>query len=90
MSAATELTDALVWLEEYNHGREGATDRAVDPISRYRAETMPAGISRADALRIAREHVEAMSTSGYQDAVKLPDKVAAVERFARFLMGEDG
>lgn len=49
-----------------------------------------AGMSRADALTAAREHVEAMSTSGrgYQDGVKLSDKVQAVDRFARFLMGE--
>ncbi|MFF1417620.1 hypothetical protein [Streptomyces sp. NPDC058280] len=48
-------------------------------------------ISRAEALAAAREHVEAMSTNsrGYQDGVKLADKVAAVESFARFLMGED-
>lgn len=45
---------------------------------------------RVAALKAAREHVEAMSTNGrgYQDGVKLSDKVAAVERFARFLMGE--
>ncbi|MCY0926232.1 hypothetical protein OTB20_08435 [Streptomyces sp. H27-H1] len=48
------------------------------------------GMSRADALKIARDHVEAMSTGarGYQDGVKLSDKVSAVDRFARFLMGE--
>ncbi|MGW2514998.1 hypothetical protein ACWC0A_37650 [Streptomyces scopuliridis] len=48
-------------------------------------------LSRVDALTMAREHVEAMSTStrGYQDGVKLADKVSAVDRFARFLMGED-
>ncbi|MER5501362.1 hypothetical protein ABT096_29735 [Streptomyces sp. NPDC002561] len=48
------------------------------------------GMSRTDALRLAREHVEAMSTNarGYQDGVKLSDKVAAMETFARFLMGE--
>jgi hypothetical protein len=47
-------------------------------------------MSRADALRMAREHVEAMSTNarGFQDGVKLADKVAAVDAFARFLMGE--
>ncbi|MEU1037681.1 hypothetical protein [Streptomyces sp. NPDC005907] len=49
-----------------------------------------AGMSRVDALKAAREHVEAMSTNGrgYQDGVKLSDKVQAVDRFARFLMGE--
>jgi hypothetical protein len=47
-------------------------------------------MSRTDALKAAREHVEAMSTNsrGYQDGVKLDDKVRAVDRFARFLMGE--
>lgn len=51
--------------------------------------TEPASMSRSDALKAAREHVEAMSTGtrGYQDA-KLSDKVQAVDRFARFLMGE--
>ncbi|MFD4234291.1 hypothetical protein [Streptomyces sp. NPDC058542] len=49
-----------------------------------------AGVSRADALRVAREHVEAMSTNsrGFQDGVRLSDKVQAVDAFARFLMGE--
>ncbi|MEV4971975.1 hypothetical protein [Streptomyces scopuliridis] len=48
-------------------------------------------LSRADALAMAREHVEAMSTGprGYQDGVKLADKVSAVDTLARFLMGED-
>lgn len=47
-------------------------------------------MTRAEALTAAREHVEAMATNtrGYQDGVRLPDKVAAVESFARFLMGE--
>ncbi|MFJ9961093.1 hypothetical protein [Streptomyces avermitilis] len=50
----------------------------------------PAAMTRPGALAAAREHIEAMSTNvrGYQDGVKLPEKVAAVERFARFLMGE--
>ncbi|MET9126914.1 hypothetical protein [Streptomyces sp. NPDC004528] len=48
------------------------------------------GVSRLDALTTAREHVEAMSTNsrGFQDGVKLSDKVQAVDRLARFLMGE--
>lgn len=48
------------------------------------------GMSRADALKLAREHVETIATGtrGYQDGVKLHDKVQAMERFARFLMGE--
>lgn len=47
-------------------------------------------MSRSDALKLACEHVEAMSTSsrGFQDGVKMHDKVQATERFARFLMGE--
>lgn len=45
---------------------------------------------RLDALRVAREHVEKLATNarGYQDGVSLRDKVNAVERLARFLMGE--
>ena len=48
-----------------------------------------ASMSRAEALETARQHVEAMSTkaNGYQD-VRLSDKVQAVDRLARFLMGE--
>jgi hypothetical protein len=60
-------------------------------LTTMRAPSTPEGaMSRADALTTAREHVEAMSTNGrgYQDGVKLADKVAAVDRFARFLMGE--
>ncbi|MFF1684492.1 MULTISPECIES: hypothetical protein [unclassified Streptomyces] len=51
---------------------------------------VPLPMSRADALKLAREHVEAMSTNsrGYQDGVKLSDKVQAMDAFARFLMGE--
>lgn len=54
------------------------------------ASTEAGGMSRVDALKEAREHVEAMSTNsrGFQDGVKLYDKVQATERFARFLMGE--
>lgn len=50
----------------------------------------PGAMSRTDALKLAREHVEVMATSsrGYQDGVKMHDKVQAMERFARFLMGE--
>jgi len=49
-------------------------------------------MTRAEALALAREHVEKMATNarGYQDGVKFADKVDAVERFARFLLdGED-
>ncbi|MFF3312480.1 hypothetical protein [Streptomyces sp. NPDC002952] len=54
------------------------------------APASDAGMSRAEALAAAREHVEAISTNsrGYQDGVKLSDKVQAIDTFARFLMGE--
>ncbi|MGW1547508.1 hypothetical protein [Streptomyces sp. NPDC002346] len=47
-------------------------------------------MTRTEALQLAREHVEAMSTNarGFQDGVKLSDKVQAMDAFARFLMGE--
>lgn len=57
------------------------------------AATTPAPVlvnmTRAEALKTAREHVEAMSmkANGYQDA-KLSDKIQAVSDLARFLMGE--
>lgn len=62
-----------------NHLEEGGAPSAVG------------GMSRADALAAAREHVEAMSTNsrGFQDGVKLSDKVQAMDAFARFLMGEN-
>jgi hypothetical protein len=58
------------------------------PATAGSAPVLP--MSRPDALKLAREHVEAMATNGrgYQDGVKLHDKVQAMERFARFLMGE--
>lgn len=45
-------------------------------------------MTHAEALTIAREHVEKMATNarGYQDGATLAGKVAAVETFARFLM----
>ncbi|MGW3072761.1 hypothetical protein [Kitasatospora sp. NPDC001132] len=48
-------------------------------------------MTRAEAMQIAILHVEKLSTSqrGYQDGVKLAERVAAVERIARFLIGED-
>ncbi|MFB7114059.1 hypothetical protein [Streptomyces sp. NPDC056291] len=72
------LKEGLQNLRELMAMRLGATSEA-------------AGMSRVDALKAAREHVEAMSTNtrGYQDGVKLSDKVSAVETFARFLMGEE-
>jgi hypothetical protein len=44
-----------------------------------------------EALAKATEHVDKLATSarGYQDGVRFPDKIAAVERLARFLMGDD-
>ncbi|WP_326812112.1 hypothetical protein [Streptomyces scopuliridis] len=64
-------------LEERDRDRVGSTDAPT--------------LSRVDALTMAREHVEAMSTGprGYQDGVKLADKVSAVDTLARFLKGED-
>jgi hypothetical protein len=48
-------------------------------------------LTRLEALLKARELVDAMATNarGYQDGVKFADKVAATERYARFLLGED-
>jgi hypothetical protein len=45
-------------------------------------------MNRTDALKVAQEHVDKLSTNirGYQDGVRFPDKVAAVEQFARFLL----
>lgn len=47
-------------------------------------------MTRLEALIKAREIVDAMATNGrgYQDGVKFSDKVAATERYARFLLGE--
>jgi membrane protein required for beta-lactamase induction len=71
----------------------GALERVYSNVQERGAEVASAAlpaISRVEALKAAREHVEAMSTNsrGYQDGVKLADKVAAMETFARFLMGE--
>ncbi|MDX2794017.1 hypothetical protein [Streptomyces scabiei] len=65
-----------------------AVGALLNAVEEQHAET--GGMSRADALKLAREHVEAMSTNarGYQDGVKLSDKVQAMDAFARFLMGE--
>lgn len=45
-------------------------------------------MTRAEALTIAREHVEKMATNarGYQDGVNFVNKVGAVDAFARFLL----
>lgn len=68
----------------------------VEEVTKLKASTETpssddGAMSRADALKLAREHVEAMSTNarGYQDGVKLSDKVEAMDVFARFLMGEN-
>lgn len=47
-------------------------------------------MERTEALKTATDHVNSLSTNarGYQDGVRFADKVAAVERLARFLMGE--
>ncbi|MFC8583214.1 hypothetical protein ACFUGD_01350 [Streptomyces sp. NPDC057217] len=85
--------------EQFNRitGDERVNDRvhiiaAVGALLNHLEEagTSVTGMTREAALNTAREHVEAMSTNtrGYQDGVKLSDKVAAVETFARFLMGE--
>lgn len=52
---------------------------------------IPVPMSREEALAKATEHVNSLSTNGrgYQDGVRFPDKVAAVERLARFLVGEE-
>ncbi|MGW6855814.1 hypothetical protein [Streptomyces xanthophaeus] len=91
MSAEEELVGALVHAETNWRGDEGATDRAMDLLARYNASRSSAPVmTRADALKTAREHVEAMATNarGYQDGVSLAGKVSAVDTFARFLMGE--
>ncbi|WP_330478666.1 hypothetical protein OG301_26675 [Streptomyces platensis] len=48
-------------------------------------------MTREEALAKATEHVNALSTNGrgYQDGVRFPDKVSAVERLARFLVGDN-
>lgn len=97
------LTDELSRVEghiDYT-GRADIPDEVFDVLRTLVADvdamkdalTHPASVlvnmTRADALEAAREHVEAMSTraNGYQDA-RLSDKVSAVDRLARFLMGE--
>lgn len=69
----------------------GAILNHLEEPGEVRYEIVAAPMSRVDALKLAREHVEAMATNtrGYQDGVKLHDKVQAMERFARFLMGEE-
>lgn len=49
-------------------------------------------MTREEALSKAAEHVKSLATNqrGNQDGVTFADKVQAVERLARFLMGEPG
>ncbi|MFE9381761.1 hypothetical protein ACFYMO_00770 [Streptomyces sp. NPDC007025] len=48
-------------------------------------------MTREEALAKATAHVNTLSTNsrGYQDGVRFPDKIAAVERLARFLVADD-
>jgi hypothetical protein len=48
-------------------------------------------VTREEALKTATEHIEKLATNsrGYQDGVRFPEKVAAVERLARFLMDDE-
>lgn len=47
-------------------------------------------MDRKEALDLAVKHVDTLSKNsrGYADGNNLPERAAAVERFARFLMGE--
>ncbi|MFM9649970.1 hypothetical protein ACKI1S_27955 [Streptomyces galilaeus] len=60
------------------------------PIVVLEPSTVTGPMSRQEALAKATEHVNTLSTNGrgYQDGVRFPDKIAAVERLARFLVGE--
>jgi hypothetical protein len=62
----------------------------VDGTEGDRSGPQSAGLTRLDALAKATEHVDKLATTarGYQDGVRFPDKIAAVERLARFLMAE--
>lgn len=75
------------------HDRADVPNDVFDVLRELQAMRGPSDVqpmARADALAAAREHVEAISTNsrGYQDGVRLADKVQAVDTFARFLMGE--
>jgi hypothetical protein len=72
-------------VEEQTEARQNLRElMAMRPVP-----TSSVGVSRLDALKAAREHVEAMATNsrGYPEG-SLADRVTAVDRFARFLMGE--
>lgn len=59
------------------------------PLTVLVEESQP--MTREEALRKAAEQVDAMATNarGYRDGASFADRIAAVERLARFLMGED-
>lgn len=69
----------------------GAVQGSFGPLTPLTEETreVPA-MTREEALAKATEHVNTLSTNsrGYQDGVRFTDKVAAVERLARFLAGD--
>lgn len=77
----TRVTRALEALEE---------EIRVLGSSAQCAAVSVAAMTRTEALDSARAHVEAMSTNtrGFQDGVRLTDKVEAVHTLARFLLGE--
>ncbi|WP_223772959.1 hypothetical protein [Streptomyces sp. 135] len=70
---------------------EPSTPSTVTPALPSGPVVVPVPMSREDALAKATEYVDKLATNGrgYQDGVRFGDKVAAVERLARFLMGEE-
>lgn len=86
----SDVYDLLSGLVEAVQAQAEGLQNLREVVAMRGPSTESVALSRADALKIAREHVEAMSTSsrGFQDGVKMHDKVQATERFARFLMGE--
>jgi hypothetical protein len=88
--AVDDRVDVIASLGAVINHLEAASEFSARPPTVAERVMADPTMSRADALKLAREHVEAMSTNGrgYQDGVKMHDKVQAMERFARFLMGE--
>lgn len=96
----TVHTDGSVTLRfrnviDYGAAPNGAADVTLsraefDAMRASLAEAAPS-LSRIEALAEARKHVDALATNarGYQDGVRFGDKVAAVERTARFLLREE-
>lgn len=89
------VEEILVVGEEALRGSEGATDRAVDLLVRYRKaileEASAPALSRTEAVELAIKHVEKLATNarGYQDQNgSLAAKTQAVEAFVRLLLGE--